>query len=519
MAVGIAIPQTLWKEVSVDWTHSLQKLLASTCILLLGAGSASAGQDVSKLFGRSGEKWNPSGRLPDFSHAGYHSGEKAIPTVKQVADVKHFGAKGDGRTDDSEAFVKAIASVKSGAIYIPPGRYRITRIIEISKSGVVLRGAGVGKTFLVFPKPLNDIKPNMGKTTSGRPTSNYSWGGGFIWFKGVIRSGDLTTITAPVKRGRRTFTVASSEKLKPGQRIQISLRDDKKQSLLSHLYSDDPGDTRKIRAGSTRVSLPCRVVAAGKGQVTVDRYLPLDIRPTWSARIRQFAPTVTECGIENLCFLFPKRQYKGHFTELGYNAIQFSNVVDCWARNIRIVNADSGVYARGSFCTVQRISLETDRRGLFGHHGVTLGGSDNLLTEFDVRMRFVHDITVSRTWGNVISNGRGQDLCFDHHKRAPFANLFTNLDLGAGSRMWNCGGGRSLGRNCGAFGTFWGIRAGKPQKHPGGFGPPSINVVGVKTDKPSQTVVDGLWFEAINPKTLIPKNLHQAQLKCRLQKR
>ncbi len=508
----------------MDRTHRLQRLLASTCILLLGAGFASAGQNVSKLFGRSGEKWNPSARLPDFSHAGYHSGEKAIPTIKQVASVKQFGAKGDGRTDDSEAFVKAIAAVKSGAIYIPPGRYKITKIIEVAKSGVVLRGAGTDKTFLVFPKPLNDIKPNMGQTTSGRPTSNYSWGGGFIFFKGVIRSGALTTITARARRGQRTYKVASTKNLKPGQRIQISIRDDKKKSLLSHLYSADPGDTRKIRAGSTRVSLPCRVVSLGKGQMTVDRYLPLEIHPDWNPRVLQFNPTVSECGIENLCFLFPKRQYKGHFTELGFNAIQFGAVVDCWARNIRIVNADSGIYARGRFCTVEGILLETvgcktDRRGLFGHHGLTMGGSDNLVTRFDVRMKFVHDITVSRTWGNVASNGRGEDLCFDHHKRAPFANLFTNLDLGSGGRMWKCGGGRSLGRNCGGGGTFWGIRAKKPQKHPGGFGPPSINLIGVKTDKPSQTVPGGIWFEAIKPEALIPKDLHQAQLKRRLQKR
>jgi len=340
----------------------------------------------------------------------------------------------------------------------------------------------------------------------------------------VIRSGDITATTARARRGDRTYKVASTARLKAGQRIRIHLRDDKTKSLLSHLYSGDPGDTRKIRAGSTKVSLPCRIVAVGAGTITIDRYLPVDIDPAWSPRVQQFAPTVTECGIENLCFLFPRRQYKGHFTELGYNAISLTGVVDCWVRNIRIVNADSGVYARGCFCTVQRISLETegcrtDSRGRFGHHGVGLGGSDNLLTEFDIRARYVHDITVSRTWGNVISNGRGLDLCFDHHKKAPFANLFTNLDLGAGTRMWHCGGGRSLGRHCGAFGTFWGIGARKSQSHPGKFGPASINLVGVRTDKPSKTDPRGIWFEVLRPQSLTPRNLHQAQLKRRLGKR
>jgi len=507
----------------MDIMKKLRRLLVLICILLFGVNSTWA-QSTSGLWGSSGEKWNPHGRLPDFSHAGYHSSEKAIPNVKQAADVKTFGAKGDGRTDDSDAFIKAIATVKSGAIYIPPGRYKIAKIIEIRKSGIVLRGAGANKTFLVFPTPLNDIKPNMGKTTSGRPTSNYSWSGGFVWFKGSFGSGKLTTISAPAKRGERELKVASTPGLKPGQRIQILLRDDAKKSLLSHLYSGDPGDTGKIRASSHKVSLTCRVASAAKGRLTIDRFLPFDVRLAWRPEIRQFAPTVSESGIEEVCFLFPKRQYKGHFTELGYNAIAFSGVVNCWARNIRIVNADSGIYAHGRFCTMQHISLETDgaktgRGGVFGHHGVTLGGSDNLLTQFDIRMRFVHDITVSRSWGNVASNGRGVDLCFDHHKKAPFANLFTNLDIGAGGRMWRCGGGRSLGRHCGAFGTFWGIRAKKSQAHPGKFGPASINLVGVETSRPSKIDPNGIWFEAIKPKLLIPQNLHAAQLKRRLSER
>jgi len=35
-----------------------------------------------------------------------------IPTKPVVANVKDFGAKGDGLTDDSNAFKKAVESVK-----------------------------------------------------------------------------------------------------------------------------------------------------------------------------------------------------------------------------------------------------------------------------------------------------------------------------------------------------------------------------------------------------------------------
>jgi hypothetical protein len=64
-------------------------------------------------------------------------------------------------------------------------------------------------------------------------------------------------------------------------------------------------------------------------------------------------------------------------------------------------------------------------------------GSDCLLSNFDFRTRFIHDITVSNSSsGNVMMQGRGMDLSFDHHKRYPHANLFTDIDLGKGTRMY-----------------------------------------------------------------------------------
>lgn len=56
----------------------------------------------------------------------------------------------------------------------------------------------------------------------------------------------------------------------------------------------------------------------------------------------------------------------------------------------------------------------------------------------------------------------------------------------------------------------------RPQKHPGGFGPASMNLVGLETREKSATEPDGLWFEAIPPQDLRPQNLHQAQWERRI---
>ncbi len=501
-------------------------------VWVVGCLAGIASGETSRLWGGHGENRTPSGRLPDFSYAGFACGERAIPKVKAAANVRDFGARGDGLTDDTAAFIAAIASVKRGAIEIPPGRYRITKIIEIKKPGVVLRGAGAWgadakRSVLVFPVPLEKIRPNMGQTTGGRPTSNYSWSGGFIWFKGRQGGKKIGAVSIAAKRGGQEIELPErkSAALKPGDWIEIRVRDDAKKSLLDHLYSGDPGNTEKIKPGSHHASMVTRVLEDHGGRLVLERPLQFDLRPEWQPEIRRFEPTVTTCGVEKLAFEFPVRTYGGHFTELGFNAVAFSGVAHCWAHDLRIVNADSGIFASGRFCTLENICFETapgchpDRTGAFGHHGVSLGRTDNLLNRFDFRQRFIHDITVSGSSGNVATSGRGLDMSFDHHKRAPFDNLFSDIDIGEGTRMWKCGGGANLGRNCGARGTFWNIRAKKPQKYPKGFGPASINLVGVETREPSVLEPKGRWFEAIPPAKLQPQNLYKAQLERRLKKR
>jgi len=497
---------------------SIKFILAVLLILTLHLFS----QEYSKLWGKEGEKWFPRSRLPDFSYAGYHSGEKSIPELKVMSNVKNFGAVGDGVHDDTEAFLKAIFQTQGGAIFIPPGRYKITDIIEIKKSNVVLRGAGPEKTILFFPKYLNDIRPNWGATTEGRPTSNYSWSGGFLWIKGNYGSKILANVIEKAERGDRSLRVSSIKSLRIGQRVEIYQKDNPDNLLAYHLYSNDPGNVAKL-LGRTHASLVFTIQKIQEDRIYFDRPLRFDVRLNWHPVIRSFNPKVVEVGIENLTFEFPVTNYQGHFTELGFNAIALSDVVNCWVKNVRIKNSDSGIFASGKFCTIQGVVFESERkpdknRHSTGHHGIYISDDDNLFTDFDFRTRFIHDITVSKCSGNVISNGRGIDLCFDHHKRAPYENLFTNIDVGEGTRLWRCGGGRALGRNCAARGTFWNIRARKPQKYPEGFGPPSINLVGVQTDENSRIEIDGIWFENIPPQKLFPQNLHEAQLKKRLEK-
>jgi hypothetical protein len=66
----------------------------------------------------------------------------------------------------------------------------------------------------------------------------------------------------------------------------------------------------------------------------------------------------------------------------------------------------------------------------------------------------------------VFASGRGVDLNMDQNREANCSNLFSNLDLGAGTRPFNSGGAGNRGAHSGAYSTFWNLRANKPLQLP-----------------------------------------------------
>ncbi len=95
--------------------------VAISCVLVSVVVAVGA-EKTSELWGSSGEAWTPESRLPDFSQAGYRRGEEPYRIPAETVSVKAFGAKGDGTTDDTEAFKQAIASGAGKRVSIPEGR-------------------------------------------------------------------------------------------------------------------------------------------------------------------------------------------------------------------------------------------------------------------------------------------------------------------------------------------------------------------------------------------------------------
>lgn len=479
-------------------------------------------QVYSDLWGQSGERWTPQSRLPDFAFAGYRTGNVPIPTLPVVANVRSFGAVGDGVADDSQAFLNAIAATSSGAISIPAGRYKITKVLKITKSNVALRGAGVGATTLYFPSSLTEA---LGSAPAWAGDNGaWSWAGGFLWWQGKENGVKLANVTGGASRGSKTISVDSVAGISVGSTIRL-LQFNNDGSLGAHLHAEQTTAGPSVRP--KLIDFAVKVTAINGSTLTLERPLRADVRAAWSPQVHSFAPAVQETGVEDLSIEFPNAPYAGHLAEKGYNAIYLDGVANCWLKNVTIWDGDSGVVTAAESlsitraCTFDNVRLASRFRpsGWNGHHGFGLEGTqDMLVTRFAIDRQFIHDMTVDETGaGNVFSAGTGQNVNFDHHRSVPNENLFTDIDVGPGDTLWV--GSRTVdsgapgwGPPSGARETFWNIRASNASSSLPGW--PQINVIGMTRYGTQKS--GNAWVEQLDPAALYPSNLHLAQLALRM---
>lgn len=466
----------------------------------------------SRLFGKGGAAFDPRGRLLDYAYAGYHAGADPIPDVTgPVTSVASFGATADDETDDTRAFRDAIAATSSGVVAIPAGRFVLSERLTLNRSHIVIRGAGMGKTVLYFPKALGDVY----ELTFEGGKSNWSFSGAFLTVQGADRGAVLTQVTANAARGDTTLHVASADGVRAGQWVRL-LQTDVSGTLLRALYAGQYDGDVSEDTGRQAFRFYTKVRSVQGNTVTFERALPFPVDVAWSPRLAVAAPVVSEVGIEDMTFRFAPSRYPGHFKERGYNALQLKGVQNSWIRRVEIVDADLGISLNESaFCTVSDVILDTDfdRGPLVGHHALnSSGGNDLLFTRFDVRKTFVHDLSVDNyAFGTVWSRGRGVDLCMDHHGRAPYGTLWTALDLGAGTRPFKSGGSKQRMPHSAALSTFWNLTARRSiELPPSDFGP-MLNFVGVAAVTPAAPASD--WVvESIPPAELCAADLYAAMV-------
>src|SRR5438045_4012468 len=130
----------------VWFSHSLIIIVASEILRVAPSRDSEwihHGKDGKLVY-----KTTPAGdKIMDFWPAGYMGGGVAFPDVPVKQTVKPSG--GDDDTAAIQSAIDAVSAMKlegkfRGAVLLAPGRFTCSRSLNISTSGVVLRGSGSG---------------------------------------------------------------------------------------------------------------------------------------------------------------------------------------------------------------------------------------------------------------------------------------------------------------------------------------------------------------------------------------
>ncbi|WP_369235001.1 glycosyl hydrolase family 28-related protein [Streptomyces sp. R21] len=434
-------------------------------------------------------------QIPYVGRAGYRGGAARFPRRPAVADVRAYGAVADGTTDCAPAINRAIAAAGragGGTVLIPPGTYRIDDLIRIGYDNVVLRGAGSARTTLYATRNLTELIGVYGSRYGG-DKSSWSWAGGLIWLAPNARWDSLTaairakawpfegwtgnrrdewqtlTTVEPARQGSWTVTVADTAGLRPGALVLLRLSDDTGHTLLEHMAGGGPGPETYYWDDKTKLTSyvpyewPVRIARVQGRKVTLERPLPLDIRPEWDPRLTTHVQALTGSGVEGLTLEAVETPQSQHLLDKGYNGVALQCAYDCWLDDVTVRHVDNGFgLVAASSCTLRRTRVA----GRGSHHPYFCreGSHDNLVEDFTIEQRTVpapagtqlHGINVEGLSSyNVWSGGEMQMGTFDSHRGMPFANVRTDITVNNNGRH---GGDASAGPLFGARFTHWNIR-------------------------------------------------------------
>ena len=454
--------------------------------------------------------------LPDFSYAGYGFGLAPIPAdAGTIVDVTDHGAIPDDGLDDTKAVLRALAAANAvkGKVTLrfPKGRTQITEVLRITRSDIVLDGAGNGPggSELWFPRPLRLIDESHDydelreylvreKKQQVEPEHNidylfteYSWAGGMILVapeksRPVSYDGSKDVRDPVLAKGvagkqfTRTLTVDDAAMLKVGDVVQVQWFsiDGPKSRILKSLYGDTDlpiGAHHWTSPDRPVVSQATRVTAVRGKMVTLGDPLLHDVRTEQPAVIADWKH-LSNVGIQNLRLQFPEAPAFGHHLEQGYNGIYMTGVFDGWVSKLTIDRSDSGILTdNAASLTIADVTTTGDRRA---HYSVHVGAVHNVLVkDLKVENPVVHPVSINTrsTRSVFLRSVVDKDAIIDQHSGSNHQNLFDqtvmHIDPKQGKDGWHyqlwVGGGAPYWKpGHGLYNTLWNARLVMPDSVP-----------------------------------------------------
>lgn len=295
----------------------MKKLFKSRCLaLLLIAGLCTAQAMAGKA---KKEVYIPM----DYSTCGYHASEKPIPDVKNAVYVSNNGADCYERLQRAINYVASLKPDKNGhrgAVLLGEGTYNISKPLRISASGVVIRGAGRGKTTII-------------KHGYDRGALLYIEGGMSMTGGDTIAVADQKTMA-----GATTLTLKDASKLKKGERIRIVRPSTKEWIESLNCYDFGGGlDYTGWKPTDIDITWDRTITAVNGNSITIDAPITTTLSEEYGGA---FAVTgcnnaeINECGVENLTLMSEHNSWNPKDEDHCWDAIWADNARDCWVRRV-----------------------------------------------------------------------------------------------------------------------------------------------------------------------------------------
>ena len=400
--------------------------------------------------------------VPDFSGVGYMNSESSIPTIAVVKTVN--AVVGDNWTNVQNA-INEVAALPldsngfRGVILFKSGTYELNNTINITASGIVLRGEGfdgAGTNFVATKKAQHTL---------------FNFAGAFG--KTSISSSTKKITDVYVAIGKKQITVASGHTFVVGDKVLvhripndawINLLGMDKISLADPLAIDWTADAYDVYSER-------KITAVNGNIITLDAPIMDVIDPAYSTGelMKYTSNRIEKCGIENMRI---SSYYASDTDELhGWTAISFANIANAWARNIEAYYFGySAVHITGtaSWVTVDSCKMLDAKSIITGsrRYSFNVDGQRNLVTNCTTKSGRHDYVNGSRTCGpNVFYNNTAsmQNSDIGPHHRWSTGVLFDNivgngnqnvqnrLDAGSGHgwsggqiMFWNCTAGKMI---------------------------------------------------------------------------
>jgi hypothetical protein len=435
--------------------------------------------------------------MGDWRRVGYRRGSgKPRARNGHVVTAAGVGVQPGQSRDVSRALQAALdrlGAAGGGVLQLQPGRYVLDSPLFVHDSNVVLRGAGTGRTTLYFTRPL---RQSVGIADGGDGvSSSWSWHGGQVFFvarerlarstaenwdprrrEGWLAGPELATV-APATRGTDVLLIDDTSAITPGDMVLLEVDNPGNHRLLREIAGDIAGaETYDWALRAAKIAAPLLLEdfvswrwpvvvteVLSPRTVRIEQPLRLTIHRDTPARLLALGPTLHDSGVEDLTIENKLLIQTTHNINPGSNGVCFHAVHDCWASDVRVVNADVAfALTTAKSCTLSGISYG----GRSLHHFVACRvlSHDNLVEDFTledftvpaVPGSYLHGINLEGlSSGNVFRRGTMHTGTFDSHRMMPFENLRTAITLTNKDAV--PGGAFDAGPWFGARTVHWGI--------------------------------------------------------------